>query len=553
MPALSARTRLQIRKMLTHYRIEGTFAGDFLSRVTLWPASKPILQQGSYKVPKEELIGLIEGVRDFDVEWDNESAADREMLLAARGRRLQMSKALYPKQNIGLDVLRPYQHAGVEYALDVLSDGKGVMIADAPGSGKSIIALAAVEHLNAYPCLVLTPAGLRPNWRAEIIGGYGKPGWLKHRSVDLPATGSACKIRGSDFTIISMDTWWRLPPGKKERHWGSVIIDEAHMLRNPTSQRSQAVKKLIPWVNNGRVLLLTGTPIVNKFTEAAPQLSYMRRLSELGGARRFAVLDMRGAETVHTELRKTCYLRRTQEEVLPQLPKKHRDVIPIEVDMGKYVEEETGLKQYLVEHPELHFEDMGKVSGSLMTMRRLVGEAKVQWCVDWADNWLTSSNGDCLVVFTHHKNVQEDIIAGLDKWGVAAIRGGDEAEKRMKAVESLGSFGEGGNKVLIAATLAAGVGLDIIKPNTALMAELQWTPMALDQAECRLARLGQKRAVTIVYPLAENTIDSRIWSILNTKSLVTSSLTDGKAVQFQVSKLLVEDLRKEATKEAALR
>src|SRR3972149_6195168 len=64
--------------------------------------------------------------------------------------------------------LYPFQEAGVRYVLDVIEHGRGCLIADAPGLGKTPESIALVLHEQAFPCIVVCPATLKYNWEREI-------------------------------------------------------------------------------------------------------------------------------------------------------------------------------------------------------------------------------------------------------------------------------------------------------------------------------------------------------------------------------------------------
>jgi hypothetical protein len=110
--------------------------------------------------------------------------------------------------------------------------GAGVL-AEPIGSGKTWIALAA-SHALAQRTVVITPAVLRTQWLEA-------------------AARSQTAITVHTMERISRG---RLPPDRAEM----VIIDEAHRLRGPRTRRHHW---LAPWLPSRRVLLVTGTPIVN--------------------------------------------------------------------------------------------------------------------------------------------------------------------------------------------------------------------------------------------------------------------------------------------------
>lgn len=118
----------------------------------------------------------------------------------------------------------------------------GALLANAVGSGKTYIALAAAAAYRS-PAVCLAPAALVPQWRAlaEALG------------VSIEVTSHQQASRG------------RLPRRPK----GIVIVDESHHFRNPRTRRYRAVA---PWLVGRRVLLLSATPVVNRLEDLAHQL-----------------------------------------------------------------------------------------------------------------------------------------------------------------------------------------------------------------------------------------------------------------------------------------
>ena len=77
-------------------------------------------------------------------------------------------------------------------------------------------------------------------------------------------------------------------------------------------------------------LALTGTPILNRPDELIAQLRVLGRLRDFGSgarlARRFRAAG--SDDRLHWNLRAHCYVRRTKQQVLPQLPSKRHDTVP---------------------------------------------------------------------------------------------------------------------------------------------------------------------------------------------------------------------------------
>ena len=135
--------------------------------------------------------------------------------------------------------LQPHQQDVVDRAQQ-----GNLLIAHGMGSGKSLSSIAAAES-TGKPVDVFTPASLTSNYEKEI---------LKH------------KRDGAPFNVHSISRaahqGYQIEPGN------TVIVDEAHLARNPSTVRSKYLRDQIQ--RAGRVLLLTGTPTYNQPANLAP-------------------------------------------------------------------------------------------------------------------------------------------------------------------------------------------------------------------------------------------------------------------------------------------
>jgi hypothetical protein len=138
--------------------------------------------------------------------------------------------------------LRPEQVESFGRALAAIRQHGGALVADPVGSGKTWIALAVARALRT-PAAVVAPATLGPQW------------------------ARAAQRAGVAVEVQSHEAWSR---GPRLLPAGLVIVDESHRLRHPAIRRYQA---LAPALRGRRVLLLTGTPIVNRLDDLAAQLA----------------------------------------------------------------------------------------------------------------------------------------------------------------------------------------------------------------------------------------------------------------------------------------
>lgn len=162
---------------------------------------------------------------------------------------------MLPKLAKILTELQPHQKRALQKALR-----NNVVLAHSTGSGKTLAAIAIADALGK-PTTVFTPAPLVENFKKELA---------KHKQGGPPVEVFSVP------TAVSRD----LPI----RSGNTVIIDEAHMLRNP-SQRQQYLKRIAD--KAGRVVALTGTPAYNDVLDWGPLIATLAGSRQLPDIKHF--------------------------------------------------------------------------------------------------------------------------------------------------------------------------------------------------------------------------------------------------------------------------
>ncbi|MCW2575964.1 MAG: helicase domain protein, partial [Modestobacter sp.] len=157
----------------------------------------------------------------------------------------------------GLELM-PHQAQVVAAAA---SGHRTFLLADEPGLGKTAQALLAAEAANAYPLLVVVPNVVKTNWAREA--GL----WTPHRSATV-IHGNGDTIDGfADIVVVNYEVLDRHVGWIGDFGFRGMVVDEAHFIKNKTSQRSQHVLELSERIRSriSRPLLmaLTGTPLIN--------------------------------------------------------------------------------------------------------------------------------------------------------------------------------------------------------------------------------------------------------------------------------------------------
>ncbi len=419
----------------------------------------------------------------------------------------------------------PFQWAAVRYALKA----RRTFLADEQGLGKTVEALAALEADDAYPALVVCPASLKLNWRREAGT------WLPHRSTRV-LEGRGVTPAAADITVLNYELVAAHREALGRRRPRALIIDESHYVKNPQAKRTQAVRRLAGAVaEDGLLLALTGTPVLNHADELIAQLRVIGRLQDFGSGARFS-RQFRGElseERLHWHLRRRCFVRRLKSEVLPQLPAKRQVVVPMALtNTGEYRLAERDVIAWLREQPLNLSELNARIAATLRaqrlaqlgTLQRLAARGKLHAALGWIGDFLVS--GEALVVFARHTEVQEAVLARFP--AALHLLGRDSVEQRERSVRDFQR--PDGPSLIVCATRVAAQGITLTRASNVAFLELEWTPAMHDQAEDRCHRIGQADAVTAWYLLAAETIDETMSELIQRKRGVVGAITDGRRV-----------------------
>ena len=484
----------------------------------------------------------------------------------AMAARAPAKQVMFPYQTVGVGFLKLLNYRGI--------------VGDDMGLGKTVQALAAiiVDPQELLPAAIVGPAIVFTNWQKEISRWLpAVPIWpMNERTSPAPPKGFKGIIVTKYSTVgHQLDNILSASP----RY---LIVDEAHRIKNPQAQQTQAVTALSEQVSH--VVLLSGTPIKNNVVELWNLLGtvdpedYGRKndfedeyaTTEEFNVRGRHVRKITGAkntEQLKTRL-KCLMIRRLKEQVAKFLPDKTRQYIEVDVEpkaMKEYVKAEKDFANWVeVETDrrtaaaiaEAEAEGAGSGPGGKLTareraevmneasdavaravanealvkvgyLRRLVGRMKIpavlEIIMDFVENEVP------IIVFGVHKDVIDGLSAGLESAKVrfGVIDGGVPANERGDIVEA---FQRGQIDVIIGSE-AMKEGVTLTRASNVVFAERFWTSADEEQAEDRAHRIGQKNAVTITFPEVPKTIDERLHAIIDTKRKLIKATVGGATVE----------------------
>ena len=138
---------------------------------------------------------------------------------------------------------------------------RAFLLADEPGLGKTAQALLAAEAASSYPLLVVAPNVVKTNWAREAAR------WVPHRPATV-VQGDGEAVDGfADIVVLNYEVLDRHLGWLGDFGFRGMVVDEAHFMKNKTSQRSQNVLALSGRIQSRKdrplLMALTGTPLIN--------------------------------------------------------------------------------------------------------------------------------------------------------------------------------------------------------------------------------------------------------------------------------------------------
>jgi SNF2 family DNA or RNA helicase len=469
---------------------------------------------------------------------------------------------------------KPYNHQieGVVYGLEhdafLLGDDQGL------GKTKQIIDIAIARKLSLKMkhCLIICGVnGNKYNWVEEVHIHSNEDAWvLGTRYTKRPPIKT---IEGS--SADKMDDLNRLPPhffivtniealramsydenkgtGKKSKKMryplaeqiqklvasgeiGMVAFDEAHKAKNPESQQGEALLKITPKYP----IPMSGTFLVNHPLDLYLPLrwagyethnfyTYKQHYCRYGGFGGKEIIGYKNLDDLRDILSKVM-LRRTKDEVL-DLPPKVRVVEYIEMSekqQAVYDDVKARVKQEI---------DKIKICpdplAQLIRLRQATGHppilsstAKDSIKMERLEELVEDivGVGQKAMIYSQWEQMTEVARQRLKRFNPAYITG--NVKDRMAEVNKFQN--DPSCKVIIGTVGAMGTGFTLTAASTVIFLDEPWNRALKDQAEDRAHRIGTKGTVRIITLICKDTIDERIYELVQKKGKMADMLIDGK-------------------------
>src|SRR5215831_3653030 len=435
----------------------------------------------------------------------------------------------------------------VETVRKVLKQFRGrVLLADEVGLGKTIEAgMVLKEYLlrgMVESVLVLTPASLVGQWREEL-----------ETKFDI-----ACATTHDALLRNDPDAFWRqkrliasIAQARRGEHaqrllahnFDLVIVDEAHHLRDRTSQSY----KLVDGLNKRFLLLLSATPVQNDLTELYNLLTLLKpgifkTLKEFKAAHVTTGKPRQPANPERLrELMRSAMIRNTRAVVALKLPRRHAATIRVDGAEGEraaYLDLATAARDLAARGTARHRLSLRHLLAAAGSSPTAAAGAAARFAASHPDDsswrvlaqrWAALGAGgkeaallDLLrrnpsekkLVFVHYRETLDHLAGLLTRHGLAFARfeGGLSGPDKDAAIAAFRA-----TVPVLLCTESGGEGPNIQFCNTLINFDVPWNPMAIEQRIGRIDRIGQQREVFVFNLVTRGTLEEQVLHLLDEK------------------------------------
>lgn len=398
---------------------------------------------------------------------------------------------------------RPWQERGARF----IASRRGTLLADVQRSGKTPTIIAAHNEADG-PLVVVGPLSARSTWLK----------WMQKRWPDIEPAQlygrfyNPKDIYSSPCLFVNYDvlsSWQSM--GRLEI--GTLVFDEAHLLAsNRKSYRAQAA--MFMSAHAVRRVAATGTPLWNNPADLWTILACLnpgawgkywdfakRYCGAYTGTHGFELGVPTNVEELRLRLTEVM-IRRTWEELMPDLPETRREIISLPITEN--VEREIEIACLSLRQEAQRVIPVGE----LARLRRVIARQKVEAAVDAA-----SKVQGPVVVWTWHKDTAGEIAEHF-MHGRACFTITGETAQTLREVR-LDGWRRCPTGVLVATMGCAQAGVDLSHAADAVFAEIDWTPAVLGQAEFRT--FSPERPMRVTYITINHHVEQTIVDTLRKK------------------------------------
>ena len=436
---------------------------------------------------------------------------------------IEIEKPVYDNKFILKETngFKNHQVDAIENILTSFNNNINILLADDMGLGKTATSIGVVGNSKSeLPNLVIVPKSVYGNWFVEFA--KFAPNVNVREFSQNPVNG-----------VTYIATYGEILNRPCNSKFGIVVIDEAQIIKNKSSQISKAVCS----INSEHRLAMTGTPIENSIRD----LESIFRFINTNVANAIHMSSMICGESGNEMIVKLLepYIIRRMKSDIKDINMPEKNEITINIEMSDY---EKSLYNSILDSfsREKCIFSSTTILKYLTRLKLCCGTPKAIFNTKIESSKLCAvkelikkSNYEPFVIFTQFRDSAVDILKKISelygKHG-AMIDGTMSAKQRTEIANRF----QNGQYPFIVLTLKSGnCGLTLTKACNLIHYDRWWNPAVEKQATDRIYRIGQRNNVKIYKLVCNGTIEERIGDILEEKEILFDSIVNKFNVKIQ--------------------
>ena len=478
--------------------------------------------EGGVRARRSQL-GLVDALLSSreGVTWSGRALDVRDRLRSFEG----IAAADAPETFVG--TLRGYQRLGLGWLRFLQELDLGGCLADDMGLGKTVTVLALLEARRTEKggapraSLVVAPRSLLFNWKreAERFAPALRVAEYHGSGRDEVLTS----LDGFDLVLTTYGTMRRDVAALGGAEFDYVILDEAQAIKNAATASAKATRLL----RARHRLALSGTPIENQLGDLWSLFEFLN--PGLLGTLQHGLLararkgDAAALDTLRRGLR-PYILRRTKQQVAPELPARNEDTMvcelePVERKLYNQLRDHyrqlvlglvdrQGLKrsQFQILEALLRLRQAACHPGLIDPRKHTGSSAKLDALLERLDE--ARAEGHKALVFSQFTSFLAFVRRELDERGVAYEYLDGQTRDRERRVARFQQ--DAACPLFLVSLKAGGLGLNLTAADYVFLLDPWWNPAVEAQAIDRAHRIGQERPVFAYRLIAADTVEERI-------------------------------------------
>lgn len=385
------------------------------------------------------------------------------------------------------------------------------------GLGKTFVGSEKLKEINNKNNLIVCQKSKVDDWVYHMEDNYD---FAVFDLTNKNEMYEFFKFNGAKVGVINYELTFRRDELKKIKDF-TLLLDESSQIKNEKAKRSKFILSL----NSNNNILLSGTPVSGKYEEIWSQARLLgwniskKRfednyliIEKIDYGIGFPIKKVVGYKNVERLKRKLkdhgAYFMKTDEVM--DLPEQVNQII--NVDNTVYYYEFLKDRIINIENEEL----VGNSSLSRMLYQRKLASEYNENKLEAFKDILNSTN-DRLIVFYNFNNELEKLmyICISLKRPISVVNG------KMK---DLKNFDNCDDSVTLIQYQAGAMGLNLQKANKIIYFSLPLSSELMEQSKKRTHRIGQNKTCFYYYLITRNSIDGKIYKVLEERRDYTNKL-----------------------------